>query len=712
MNLFDLVKSSRRVKPSGSLVRSPKMRLGMAVLLGASLLLGAFKALPLSASTGLTPIIIIPGIAGSTFQTTNAYNFYTPDNGHGGSYSHGYGANETVWVNALEAAFSGSDDYFDILRLKADADTPLVDYSALPVSGIYTDAYKDLTDFLHRRGYVDNVTLFTFAYDWRRDIPTATYARLDALVNLAKVSAGAGQVDLLGHSMGGLVARNYISTDPAAAQKVRRLVTFGTPYLGSPKFLKTLLYGDQFGPNFLGIGLNPDEVRDLVQNMAGGWELLPSQAYYNFYNNSSGGLLAPYREDRDVDGNGIASGVMNYNLLSGFLRNLGKNQTANAFAERFHNRLDLNGFGGGPRISFINGSGLATLGQIRDYTGSCWSWFSYKPCPKTDLYNIDGDGTVPYFSASPIDPARGLNLIGEASLHIVNREHGALVQYDNSLGIKTGDGPSLTLLGQILDNTVDPITVAANNKTFAGNFSSKLNQTNSASRTKLGITGFAVSVTDGAEIEAIDAKGQRTGRSAGSNPQKYDRNIEGSNIERVDGTQLVFLPEGGRYTLRLTAASTGSFDLKIRMLQGDAVKQTAVYLNVQVEANNQLELALDGLKGSAPKLRFNNGNSKDKTIAATALLNEQASADREPPKITLNAPAQQKNGTVKINWQATDTLAGLALEQGLIDPTSVNSQIVKNGQSLRLTPGEHTLQVLALDKAGNAGIKEVKFKVA
>jgi hypothetical protein len=40
---------------------------------------------------------------------------------------------------------------------------------------------------------------------------------------------------------------------------------------------------------------------------------------------------------------------------------------------------------------------------------------------------------------------------------IVNCQHKALVQYDHILGINSGHRPSLTLLGRILNNTVDLI---------------------------------------------------------------------------------------------------------------------------------------------------------------------------------------------------------------------------------------------------------------
>src|SRR5205814_972661 len=130
---FGSILSARRIR------RGPGLRLAVVGLLVSGLAANFLSPVASSQAGGRVPVIIIPGVAGSTFTTTTNYTFYTPDNGHGGSYQHTYGANETVWVNAWEAAFSGSDDYFDTLKLNYDANSPAVPYSALAVSGIYTD---------------------------------------------------------------------------------------------------------------------------------------------------------------------------------------------------------------------------------------------------------------------------------------------------------------------------------------------------------------------------------------------------------------------------------------------------------------------------------------------------------------------------------------------------------------------------------------------
>lgn len=63
--------------------------------------------------------------------------------------------------------------------------------------------------------------------------------RLQSLIDVAAGRWSAGQVDIIGHSEGGLVARWLISR-MGEAPRVRRLVTLGTPHLGIPTKLDEL----------------------------------------------------------------------------------------------------------------------------------------------------------------------------------------------------------------------------------------------------------------------------------------------------------------------------------------------------------------------------------------------------------------------------------------------------------------------------------------
>src|ERR1051326_2601512 len=351
-------------------------------------------------ASGREPVIVIPGLGGSEFSASTAFSL-SVDNGHGGTFNRNYAAGEKIWINTFQILLPGDDDYLDALRLRSDGLTPVA--PAVQVSGIYWDAYGDLVDYLQRQGYVLGADLWLFPYDWRQDVEVTSQS-LDALITQALVTANGGQsdpaawsirrVDVVAHSLGGVVGRAYIA-DAARASRVDQLITLGAPEFGATRALKALMYGDQFGPWTLGIGLNPSEVQDLSQNSAAGMELLPSRAYDQLYDNSDSTRLRPWVEDRDIDGDGTALGVLGYDQTNQLLQRLQKNELLLDKARDFHDTLDPQVSGGlnGVRWSALVGYGSGTLGQIREYTGLCRTLWWYQPCPKRDEIPVDGDGT-------------------------------------------------------------------------------------------------------------------------------------------------------------------------------------------------------------------------------------------------------------------------------------------------------------------------------
>src|SRR3990167_5834575 len=114
---------------------------------------------------------------------------------------------------------------------------------------------------------------------WRKDL-SLTKDLLDQKISQIKTQTGSQKVDIVAHSMGGLVARNYIA-DATKAQNVRKLFTLGTPHLGAVKFLKALRDGVclKYAIGSLCPTLASSEVKDVLQNMISGYELAPSQTY-------------------------------------------------------------------------------------------------------------------------------------------------------------------------------------------------------------------------------------------------------------------------------------------------------------------------------------------------------------------------------------------------------------------------------------------------
>lgn len=111
---------------------------------------------------------------------------------------------------------------------------------------------------------------FKFPYDWRASNRWAAEA-LDTFVRprLHDWQKGHGGADaklwLVGHSMGGLVAR-YFLEHLGGADITRRLITIGTPHRGAPKALGALVNG---------MGLGPLDFSAVIRSFASTYELLP-----------------------------------------------------------------------------------------------------------------------------------------------------------------------------------------------------------------------------------------------------------------------------------------------------------------------------------------------------------------------------------------------------------------------------------------------------
>jgi pimeloyl-ACP methyl ester carboxylesterase len=120
---------------------------------------------------------------------------------------------------------------------------------------------------------VPGETYLEFPYDWRRDNRVAA-RRLQRLVD-EKLYAQRqrnpdAKVILIGHSMGGLVARWYLEC-LGGWQDARALITFGTPHRGSLNAADFLVNGfvKKIGP------LKVADLGDLLRSMTSVYQLLP-----------------------------------------------------------------------------------------------------------------------------------------------------------------------------------------------------------------------------------------------------------------------------------------------------------------------------------------------------------------------------------------------------------------------------------------------------
>jgi len=93
--------------------------------------------------------------------------------------------------------------------------------------------YDNFYNAFVKDGYVPELDLFTFPYEWR-DSNIENAELLASKIEEIKEIANWPKVDIVAHSMGGILSREYIESD-YYQEDVDQLITLGTPHLGAPK---------------------------------------------------------------------------------------------------------------------------------------------------------------------------------------------------------------------------------------------------------------------------------------------------------------------------------------------------------------------------------------------------------------------------------------------------------------------------------------------
>ena len=224
------------------------------------------------------PIILIPGIMGSRLYSDSAGEdqVWPPSVG------------STIW-KAISPWSSMSDtmtygnklyvynNYTDQAKLSAGDR----EYGA-------QETYETLVDHLCDE-FGDTRKIYVFSYDFREDNTISA----DALHDFIEWT-GADKVDVICHSMGGLVLSCYVSR--YGTDRLGKTVTMGTPYEGSPKLLNSVLnwdvltnryeddgwkgFTDMSSDSFLGLAGLTKAVKASFPSVA---QLAPSKAYFPYY---------------------------------------------------------------------------------------------------------------------------------------------------------------------------------------------------------------------------------------------------------------------------------------------------------------------------------------------------------------------------------------------------------------------------------------------
>ena len=196
------------------------------------------------------PVVLIHGLMGSTLTNSQS--------------------GEEVWVgNVTRLLFSNYEE----TRLEIDPQSLLPKASPLEATGLLNrvvgrDFYAGITRTLksaggYRRAKVGEAqpasarNYYVFTYDWRQD-NAKTAGKLSQYIKQIRLDYANPElkVDLIAHSMGGLIARYYLrygeqdtlddndfEINLDGASSVRRVILLGTPNLGSVGALHSFIKG-------------------------------------------------------------------------------------------------------------------------------------------------------------------------------------------------------------------------------------------------------------------------------------------------------------------------------------------------------------------------------------------------------------------------------------------------------------------------------------
>jgi len=103
----------------------------------------------------------------------------------------------------------------------------------------FVNIYNRFIETAKNNGYAQGDNFFVWNYDWRKSIPEIT-VDLNSFIESKPSLKNSEEIDFVGHSLGGLVARTWSQSH---GEKVGRLVTVGSPHKGAVQAYEALAGG-------------------------------------------------------------------------------------------------------------------------------------------------------------------------------------------------------------------------------------------------------------------------------------------------------------------------------------------------------------------------------------------------------------------------------------------------------------------------------------
>jgi len=612
-------------------------------------------------ATTRNPVLIVPGLLGTEVKN----------------------GNELLWVDLGRMFADVGDGFMDSLQLddnlmSINANLTVGNIIGSPAIGQHF--YDLLITEFKNQGYIESVdedaTLFTFPYDWRYGV-SGKYA--DGITNsdlLAQkiqdimAQTGSDKVDVVAHSLGGLIVKKYVMDNPAD-NHIRKAVFIGVPNTGAPKALKVLLQGDNFGVPWLA----DQEIKKISENLPASYDLLPDEQYYNIKGSFVSlvdigyGIGEPTKKD------------LNYQEFKNYLNDKELNSTATANSGNLHNQtfdnFDLRT--AGLDLYNIVGCKTATMDSLvevryKDIFGN----------NNTDYERVEfkiGDGTV------PLESATNLPINQENKYYSLVSDHGKM--------------PSQNGIRQQIVNLISGSSLNVGNNLITQNID------------ECQLNGKAISVFSPIDIGVTDQNGNKMGLAE---DQSVINEIPNGDFEIWGEHKFVYLPtdNGQTYSINIKGTGSGTYTIKAEDIANSQTIKTEVFSNLPVTADLTGQISINPADNATTVLVKQNTNGLPATILPTSTLNGPQVKDLLPPISTatltgvLGQPGFYRSD-VSASINATDSIiVGRENEtSGVLDiEYNLDNQgyqkVLGNTTVISIAgEGEHTITFFVTDKAGN-----------
>jgi pimeloyl-ACP methyl ester carboxylesterase len=651
------------------------------------------------------PLIFIPGIAGSELSAVRD----SPSGGrtfvdsNGNNKTEAYTSGEAIWLNGsklepLPQAFN-DQEFLDLLRFDSSGNPLFGDFAPTgkfvtatvnpPIGGPQTVApYGNVIPALSSAGYTLGVNLFVFAYDWRYN---ADHARgdLDAMVTQVLAQTGASSVDIIAHSMGTMVTRDYLLYG-ANRSKVHSVVLLAPPNLGTVKGTVAVHQGvclPDYLTGIIQIGncyISDRTVRYIYRTIPGGLDQTPSQAYYSVYNGQDAAHPVAFRDDT------VNPAAVGWNALANYETAPGPSDvsctlifcqdeaavTPAAFnaSNAFHNLEDDWYNHISTPVAIMVGTGQCTIGQILKEPVVTPSRFGPVKSVRWDIRNIDGDGTVPRRSAS-LDDGR---LAPNVALYYRNFDH-------------SGMGSQTSVLS-------DAVSILHGSTPSSGTIGSP-NPT----------TCHQIIVESPMQMLITDSQGRRMGSLDGSTEFREQPTNE---FMRLDETKNATIYGTDTFRVDLQGTGDGEASIKMRVVGVDQTLKVVAFNHVPVTAKTKATFTFNTGSSTTSTLTLDPDGSGQHLQTIGPVVISSNTDDSVPPTINIVGPlpGQAVVGKFAVNWTATKA-AGSPVTQtfAVIDAGGASPQRIDQPGFVTVTAGSHTLDIYAEDALGNSTVSHLDF---